>query len=71
MSSKHAKTKVPSNSDLKRNPLIGGAKGTTMSGTTPDELEDSEGVNTIEGDVSNDTNPQGGIDRESRRRRKP
>ena len=34
--SKHLKTKLPSNTDLKRNPLIGGSRGTTMSGTTPE-----------------------------------
>ena len=60
---KHRKTKKPTDADLKDNPLIGGSKGTTIAGTTPDELEDSEGVNTIEGDVQNDTNKQGGIDK--------
>jgi hypothetical protein len=64
--SKHLKTKLPSNADLKRNPLIGGSKGTTMSGTRPDDLEEAEGVNTIEGDRENDTNAQGGIDKVSR-----
>jgi len=65
--SKHQKTKKPSDADLKRNPLIGGSKGVTMAGITPDELEQSEGVNTIEGDVENDTNRQGGIDKASSR----
>jgi hypothetical protein len=60
---KHRKTDKPSNVDLKRNPLIGGSKGTTMAGVTPDELEDSQGANTIEGDVENDPNSQGGIDK--------
>ena len=60
---KHQKTKKPTDADLKDNPLIGGSKGTTIAGATPDELEDSEGVNTIEGDVQNDTNKQGGIDK--------
>jgi hypothetical protein len=68
--SKHFKTKLPSNADLKRNPLIGGSKGTTMSGMTPDELEEAEGVNTIEGDRENATNPQGGIDKVSRLKRR-
>jgi len=31
-----------------------------MAHVTPDELEQFEGVNTIEGDVENDTNPLGG-----------
>ena len=65
--SKHQKTKKPSDADLKRNPLIGGSKGVTMAGITPDELEQSEGTNTIEGDVENDTNRQGGIDKTSSR----
>ena len=65
--SKHQKTKKPSDADLKRNPLIGGSKGVTMAGITPDELEQSEGVNTIEGDVENDPNSQGGIDKASSR----
>lgn len=68
--SKHLKRKLPDNADLKRNPLIGGSKGTTMSGTTPDELEEAEGANTIEGDVGNDTNPQGGIDKLGRKMRR-
>jgi len=62
MTSKHPKQK-PSDADLHRNPLIGGSKGTRMAHVTPDELERFEGVNTIEGDVENDTNPLGGIDK--------
>jgi hypothetical protein len=34
-----------------------------MAGITPDELEQFEGENTFEGDIENDTNPQGGIDK--------
>ena len=64
---KHRKTDKPSDADLKRNSLIGGSKGTTMAGVSPDELEDSEGANTIEGDVENDPNSQGGIDKASSR----
>ena len=60
---KHQKTKKPSDLDLRRNPLIGGSKGATMAGVTPDELEQSQGANTIEGDVENEVNPQGGIDK--------
>jgi hypothetical protein len=63
MSSKHPKLKQPTNADLVRNPLIGGSKGVTMAQATPEELEELEGENTIEGDVENDTNPQGGIDK--------
>jgi hypothetical protein len=68
--SKHRKTVKPSDRDLRNNPLIGGSKGVTMSGTTPDELEQFEGVHTIEGDVENDTNPEGGIDKEAARNRR-
>jgi hypothetical protein len=63
MTSKHPKQNKPSDADLHRNPLIGGSKGTTMAHVTPDELEQLEGANTIEGDVENDTNPYGGIDK--------
>jgi hypothetical protein len=63
MTSKHPKQKKPTDADLRRNPLIGGSKGTIMAHVTPEELEQFEGVNTIEGDVENDTNPQGGIDK--------
>jgi hypothetical protein len=61
--SRHAKQHRPTDADLKGNPLIGGSKGTTMAGVTPDELEEFEGENTIEGDVENDVNPLGGINR--------
>jgi hypothetical protein len=70
MSSKHAKPKRPSDVDLDRNPLIGGSNGVTMAHATPDELEDLEGANTIEGDVYNDTNPEGGIEMPRRRQRR-
>lgn len=71
MSTKHPKTDKPTDADLKGNPLIGGGKGTTMAGVTPDELEDSEGENTIEGDTGNDTNAQGGIDKPQTRQGRP
>jgi hypothetical protein len=61
--SKHLKTKTPTDADLRGNPMIGGAKGTTMAGVTPDELEDDLGETTIEGDVGNDANAQGGVDK--------
>ena len=63
MSTKHLKSKKPSDADLRHNPLIGGSKGVTRAHAKPQELEDSRGVNTIEGDRENDTNPQGGIDK--------
>jgi hypothetical protein len=63
MSTKHVKLNRPTNVDLHRNPLIGGSKGATMAQVTSDELEEFEGVNTFEGDIENDTNPQGGIDK--------
>jgi hypothetical protein len=64
---KHFKTKTPSDVDLRINPMIGGSKGTTMAGATPDDLEDLQGANTIEGDMENDVNPQGGIDKDESR----
>lgn len=60
---KHPKTRKPSDTDLKNNPLIGASKGTGRAQVTPDDLEESEGANTLEGDEANDTNPQGGIDK--------
>ena len=58
---KHLKSSTPSDKDLKENPLIGGSKGARASGVSADELEASEGANTVEGDIGNDTTPQGGI----------
>jgi hypothetical protein len=63
--SKHPKQKRPTDKDLEWNPMIGGAKGAT--GMSAEELEASEGSNTVEGDVENDTNPQGGIDKSTAR----
>jgi len=63
MSNKHPKMPRPTNVDLVRNPLIGGSKGVTMAQASLDDLEDLEGTNTIEGDVENDTNALGGIDK--------
>ncbi len=59
---KHLKSNT-ADADLKHNPMIGGSKGTTISGTTADDLEEFQGGSTIEGDIENDTNPQGGIDK--------
>lgn len=63
MSTKHPKTTKPSDADLKGNPLIGGSKGVARAQATPDELQALRGENTVEGDVENDTNPYGGIDK--------
>ncbi|MBW7967898.1 hypothetical protein [Bradyrhizobium sp. BR 10289] len=64
MSSKHAKLYAPTNKDLRDNPLIGGSKGANMAGVSPDDFEDVVGENTIEGDVENDVNIGGGIDKD-------
>jgi hypothetical protein len=63
MSSKQPKTTTPTGADLKGNPMIGGAKGTTASGTTPDDLQDALDDTTIEGDTMNGGNDAGGIDK--------
>jgi hypothetical protein len=69
---KHLKSSKPSDADLHRNPMIGGSKGATMAQVTADDLEEFAGENTIEGDVENDTNAQGGIDKaEVNDRREP
>jgi hypothetical protein len=60
---RHPKSDHPTDADLKGNPLIGGAKGATRAGVAADELEEAEGENTIEGDVENDVNAQGGVDK--------
>lgn len=60
---KHAKTRKPSDADIRNNPLVGGSKGVTRAQVSPEDLEESEGENTIEGDEANDTNPQGGVDK--------
>jgi hypothetical protein len=59
---KHLKREA-TDADLRRNPLIGGSKGTTIAGITADDLQEFQGANTIEGDEGNDTNAQGGIDK--------
>ena len=63
MSPRHVKLSHPTNTDLVRNPMIGGSKGANIAQVTPDELEEFAGANTFEGDLENDTNPQGGIDK--------
>jgi hypothetical protein len=59
--SKHRKTRPGEapRDDLEDNPGIGASKG-TYSGKADPEL--IEGENTFEGDVENDTTPQGGVD---------
>lgn len=64
MSSKQPKPYRPSEKDMRDNPLIGGSKGTTMTGMSPDDLEDALGENTIEGDRENDVGIGGGIDKD-------
>lgn len=60
---KHRKTQKPSDADLRGNPLIGGAKGAGMAGARAEDIEDAAGANTVEGDIENDTNRLGGIDK--------
>jgi hypothetical protein len=69
MTARHPKLKRPTNTDLVRNPLIGGSKGVTMAQATEDDLENIEGANTFEGDVGNDTNAAGGVEDFGRPRR--
>ena len=61
----HPKSRHPSDSDLRRNPGVGQSPGLKDA---PDEFEDEKGDNTVEGDVLNDTTPQGGIDPDQRGR---
>jgi hypothetical protein len=57
--SKQPKTRVPTDADLKSNPGIGASKGTTMSGEDPHAIMADS---TVEGDVENETTPEGGVD---------
>ena len=59
---KHLKREA-TDADLRRNPMIGGSKGTMIAGITTDNLQEFQGTNTIEGDAGNDTNAQGSIDK--------
>lgn len=61
-SSKHPKSATPSDADLRNDPGIGSSKG---AGRDDPPLD---GENTFEGDVMNDTTPQGGIDPNQRGR---
>lgn len=60
--SRHPKSPAPSDADLKNDPGIGSSKGADR--TDPR----IGGENTFEGDVMNDTTPQGGIDPNQRGR---
>jgi len=55
----------PFKDDLARNPGIGQSKGSFATGEDPETLE---GENTVEGDIDNDVNAQGGIDERRRER---
>ncbi|HEX8665817.1 MAG TPA: hypothetical protein VF744_17520 [Beijerinckiaceae bacterium] len=65
---KHAKTNIGAHGqdrDLKGNPGIGTSKGTRATGEDP---RAAAGESTVEGDVMNDTTPQGGFDPDRRGR---
>lgn len=64
MTSKHDKTKRPSDKDLKVNPGIGQSTGLQSA----QDAEDLEGDNTFEGDTANNTNRAGGINPKDRPR---
>ncbi|WP_199902148.1 hypothetical protein [Azospirillum sp. B506] len=53
----------PTDADLKNSPQIGGSKGARAAGLTPDDLELAQGETTFEGDVENQTNDKGGVDK--------
>ena len=53
---KHPKMKKPNDADLRSNPLIGASKGATLSGASPDDLDESQGANTLEGDLDHASN---------------
>jgi hypothetical protein len=59
--SKHAKTRPGEapRDDIEDNPGIGASKGMKSGKGDPELIR---GDNTFEGDVENDTNPQGGVD---------
>ncbi len=57
-SGKHPKTPKPIDKDLVEDPGIGRSPGIA----TPEDDEFLKGDNTVEGDVANDVNRQGGVD---------
>lgn len=64
--SKHPKTETPTDADLRSNPGIGQSRG--LTGTDPADLEADS---TFEGDVENETTPEGGVDPDHRGRKNP
>ncbi|GJE27480.1 hypothetical protein [Methylobacterium organophilum] len=66
MATKHLKTAHPSDADLKGDPGIGAAKGMTRSSGDPEDLQADS---TFEGDVENETTPEGGVDPDHRPRK--
>ncbi|HEY9012201.1 MAG TPA: hypothetical protein VIN06_14400 [Devosia sp.] len=63
--SQHPHVHKPNDQDLKGNPGIGQSSGIDNTTTT---FEDEEGENTVEGDVMNDTRPDGSINPNQRGR---
>jgi len=63
-SAKHKKTVKPSDVDIENDPGIGRSRGIDW----PPDDELLQGENTVEGDVANDTTPQGGVDPRQRGR---
>lgn len=61
---RHGKSPFPSDRDLKVTPFIGGSKGVRRAQASADDLAEFAGETTIEGDVANDVNRQGGIDKQ-------
>jgi hypothetical protein len=63
-STKHPKTTKPTDRDLKSDPGIKRSRGITE----PEDDEALQGGSTVEGDIANDTTPQGGVDPKQRGR---
>jgi len=68
--SKHVQTDKPTDADLKGNPGIGTSKGQTAAQMRRGDVDDTMGENTVEGDLGNDTTPQGGIQKQDSTTRK-
>lgn len=65
---KHAKTNIADHlrdRDPQRNPGSGSSKGSFATGEDPETIA---GESTVEGDVLNDTTPEGGVDPNQRGR---
>jgi hypothetical protein len=62
--SKHPRVHNPNDIDLKKNPGIGQSAGVDSA----DTFEDEQGDSTLEGDVLNDTRPDGSINPDQRGR---